>query len=312
MVPLCDDTPRFRLAETCYNNAYDCETLSRDAVTTCSEYGMLEVVDHNIPEYVLSYTMSVSEDFFNLPTEQLRVLSQPLGGSYMLYFSSLANVTGMETRHFWRDALILGLNSTELIAAWPIQPANLWRDVLGFSREVRALEAKILDLIARGLNLRQNYFGSQRLNESAAIMINRYPRCPFPALTCGMPRHSDQNLLTMSLQGGANGLQIWRNGEWKLVVPSRNALLVTVGRQMEVISNGILRAAEHRVVVNSERARTSISYFSGPYDTCTMGPAAELTRTEPPKYQNFKYDEFAWSHIHNPKDTASILPRFMK
>ncbi|KAF9620926.1 hypothetical protein IFM89_015323 [Coptis chinensis] len=62
---------------------------------------------------------------------------------------------------------------------------------------------------------------------------------------------------------------------------------------MQIISNGKLKSAEHRVVTNSKVARTSIAIFIYPSMDCTIQPAEELVdELNPPKYGVFKFQEF--------------------
>nr|XP_016453948.1 PREDICTED: uncharacterized protein LOC107778248 [Nicotiana tabacum] len=64
-------------------------------------------------------------------------------------------------------------------------------------------------------------------------------------------------------QGNISGLQVFKNGEWIGVEPlPYNAFVVNTGLSvitimiMQVISNGMLKSAEHRAVTNSKDART--------------------------------------------------------
>ncbi|XP_074306402.1 2'-deoxymugineic-acid 2'-dioxygenase-like [Silene latifolia] len=312
LAPEWIDIPTISLAQTHFNNLSDLQRLVNDVCAASVSYGMFQVVDHNVSASVLTEAMRESVGFFSLPNQQLEAFSAPLYGHRFLYSSSQAHASGQDTEHYyWRDALTLGLNSPRPTQGWPTQPPELRSRLWEFASQVKPLENRILSLINQGLGLRPNYFTSKGLNEKSAIVVNHYPLCPHPTWTCGMSRHADPNLLTISFQGGANGLQIWRDGEWKLVVPSRNALLVTLGRQMEIVSNGILKPAEHRVIVNSQAPRTSISYFSGPSNTCIVGPAEDLTRTMLPLYRNFRYGDFIRLHLENHRNTAAILPYFM-
>ncbi|KAM7528664.1 hypothetical protein LguiB_032074 [Lonicera macranthoides] len=65
------------------------------------------------------------------------------------------------------------------------------------------------------------------------------------------------------------GLQIIKkDGEWVGVDPLPNAFVIVIANQLQVISNGKLRSAEHRGVTNLDSDRISIVNFFGPSKEC--------------------------------------------
>ncbi|XP_074306448.1 flavanone 3-dioxygenase 2-like [Silene latifolia] len=229
----------------------------------------------------------------------------------MLYTSSYAHALGMaEPPLYWRDALQLNLN-TEIIAdGWPTMPHSFQPNVLEFATSVELLEKRLLRIISEGLGLHENYFDGG-LCQAPHIIVNSYPKCPEPTWAMGMPMHCDPGVLTISLLGDVPGTQIYENGEWFRVVPDMNSLLVTVGHQLQVISNGAFKAPIHRETVNSDRARITISRVSEPAGDYVVGPARELiTTTNPPKYKSFKYEEYLEHHFLHYKNTCLILERY--
>jgi isopenicillin N synthase-like dioxygenase len=95
------------------------------------------------------------------------------------------------------------------------------------------LASGILELIAEGLGLESGYFGG-KLSENAFLSVNRYPPCPDPSLTLGLPKHCDPNLITILLQGDVCGLQVFKDGEWIGVGPVPNAFVINIGYQLQV------------------------------------------------------------------------------
>ncbi|XP_074269587.1 2'-deoxymugineic-acid 2'-dioxygenase-like [Silene latifolia] len=238
--------------------------------------GIFQVTNHSIPVDVMRNAMTESTRFFELPEEQINaymalVENEP---EHWLYTSSMMNRLGGESNHFWRDALTLNCDGPRPTRAWPSQPPNFRRAVWEFASEVRVLQERILDLMIEGLGPERNYFGSRNYNGLCFIVVNRYPRCPEPTLAIGMPPHGDSNLLTISIP--TNGLQIWQDREFKYVVPSSNALPVTVGRQLEIVTG--IDAPGHRVVVNSQSAQTSLSFFAMPTPACEVTQAPNIPR----------------------------------
>ena len=67
---------------------------------------------------------------------------------------------------------------------------------------------------------------------------------------------------------------------------------MNLGDTMQVWSNDAYRAAVHRVVHMTRRARYSTPYFLNPKPDATLAPIADLTRDAPPRYRPFGWKEF--------------------
>ncbi|PWA91413.1 Isopenicillin N synthase [Artemisia annua] len=131
------------------------------------------------------------------------------------------------------------------------------------------------------------------------MAINHYPPCPDPSLAMGIGGHTDPNLITF-LQQDHYGLQILKDGQWMGIEPIPNAFVVNLGCQLQIISNGKLKSAEHRGVLNSTASRTSIVTFLGPDSTLPLvvGPAKELvTSTTPQVFKSYLYNEFLAEYL---------------
>ncbi|KAE8685361.1 putative ring finger protein [Hibiscus syriacus] len=137
----------------------------------------------------------------------------------------------------------------------------------------------ILEFVAEGLGIQLGYFGD-KLSEYTVLAINHYPPCPDPSLTLGISKHCDPKLLTILHQGDVNGLQVFNNGEWIGVEPLHNAIVVNIGNQLQIISNNKLKSAKHRVVTNSNVARTTPAFFMAPSLDSIIEPAKSLTSDE--------------------------------
>ncbi|KAJ1399933.1 Oxoglutarate/iron-dependent dioxygenase [Sesbania bispinosa] len=124
--------------------------------------------------------------------------------------------------------------------------------------------------------------------------LNYYPPCPQPELVLGLNPHSDGGGLTIVLQiNEVEGLQIRKDGQWIPVKPLPNAFIINIGDMMEVITNGIYRSIEHRVIVNSEQERLSIATFCNPSMESVFGPAPSLiTPTTPAMFRRISFGEY--------------------
>ncbi|KAJ8438134.1 hypothetical protein Cgig2_033013 [Carnegiea gigantea] len=198
------------------------------------KFGFFQVINHGIRKELLKDAMSVFTEFFELPfKDKSHLYSEELNENCRLYTSSYNYAR--EEIHYWRDCL----------------------------KHNCRLGSRILDLICEGLGLEPGYFANG-LSGEAFLVVNHYPPCPDPSLTLGLPKHCDPNLITLLLQGNVPGLQVFVDGECLLVEPCPDAFVVNIGYQFQVISNGMMRSVEHRVVTNAETARTTAALFIKP------------------------------------------------
>ncbi|KAM6592228.1 hypothetical protein CsatA_014833 [Cannabis sativa] len=180
--------------------------------------------------------------------------------------------------------------------------------------EVRKLGLKILEVLSEGLGLKSGYFSGE-LIESPILLSNHYPACPDPSLTLGLPKHCDPSLITILLQGNVLGLQVPNHhGNWVYVEPISHAFVINIGYILQVISNGKLKGAEHRVI-NSRVDRTTISLFINPSNDTIIKPETTLIHgSNPPLplYKPFCYEDFRTHHVSNTADHhANKLAQFM-
>ncbi|KAM1122619.1 hypothetical protein ACFX15_003896 [Malus domestica] len=82
----------------------------------------------------------------------------------------------------------------------------------------------------------------------------------------------------LELINHVNGLQVFKDREWISVEPISQALVVNIGHQLQIISNGKLKSAEHRAVTSSSHSRTSAAFFTAHSDDC-IGKTEVLLET---------------------------------
>ncbi|CAN1804521.1 Hyoscyamine 6-dioxygenase [Linum perenne] len=272
--PACDLIPVIDVDET-----VDRGHIVQSILAASQEIGIFQLINHGIPEKLMKEVMEVAAEFFELPTEEK---SKFCGGdevdvSRMSCKLSTSLDYENEEVHFWRDVLRLLCHPVGThVQSWPQKPAR-YREVVGeYARKVRELSLWVLEMLSEGLGLELGYFGDG-LAQVQMMSINNYPPCPNPRLTLGVPKHSDASLLTVLLQGKVNGLQVLlKDGKWVGVQPLPNALVVNIGNVLQVISNGRLKSAVHRVVTNRELARTTVVCFTNPTIDCLIEPAKAL------------------------------------
>ncbi|KAI9110368.1 hypothetical protein K1719_018810 [Acacia pycnantha] len=126
-----------------------------------------------------------------------------------------------------------------------------------YSRKIMEMTDVVSNGMARSLNLEENCFVNQ----------------------------IDTTAFTILLQDN-EGLQIHKDGKWFTVPTIPHALLVFLGDQMEIMSNGVFKSPVHRVLTNSERDRLSVAMFYQPAPSQEIGPEEGLVSEEQPKLFN--------------------------
>ncbi|PSS14009.1 Hyoscyamine 6-dioxygenase [Actinidia chinensis var. chinensis] len=271
----------------------------------CQDFGIFQVINHGVSEELMEDTMSLFKEFFDMPAEEkAEYYSEDRTKTFRLYTSGLNY--NKDDVNFWKDSVRHLCHPLEdYVQSWPEKPAR-YREVVGaYAVEVRKLSMRILDLICEGLGIKVGYFGNE-ISKVQGFIVNHYPPCPDPSLVLGIGGHCDPNLLTL-LQQDVHGLQIFKDGQWAGVEPLPHAFVINVCNQLEVVSNGKLKSAEHRAVTNTSVARTSLVTFISPSMECVIEPAKAIaSESSPPLFRSYQYKEFheIFMDKAQPKNTA--------
>lgn len=80
---------------------------------------------------------------------------------------------------------------------------------------------------------------------------------------------------------------------------------------IQIITNGMMKSAEHRAVTNKTASRTTIASFIAPTMDSLISPApALINEKNPPLYRSFLYKEFFASFITNIGDQEHVAEGF--
>lgn len=151
-----------------------------------------------------------------------------------------------------------------------------------YARAAYLLQRQLMEVVWQSLGLETTYLHEDIEKGSQVIAVNCYPTCPQPDLALGLPPHSDFGLLTIINQS-QQGLEIMDHDKKWLSVPLiEGALIVQLGDQMEVMSNGRYKSVFHRATVNSEKKRISISSIHSLALEKKVVPAPELVDDQHP------------------------------
>ncbi|XP_076952537.1 flavanone 3-dioxygenase 3-like [Bidens hawaiensis] len=199
---------------------------------------------------------------------------------------------GVDKIQFWRVFLKHYAHPlNEWIQQWPNNPPDYREKMGNYALKARLLAIQIMGAITESLGIGPKYIEKKMEDGMQVMAVNCYPTCPEPAMTLGLPPHSDYSCITIVLYS-SSGLEIMNpsSGTWQLVPEQHGALQIHVGDHVEVLSNGLYKSMLHRVTVNNEITRISIASLHSLGMHENMTTAEELVTDENPK--NYKESSF--------------------
>ncbi|XP_075651697.1 protein SRG1-like [Castanea sativa] len=251
-----------------------------------STWGCIQLTNHGMTPSFLDEVREVTKQFFALPMEEKQKYSRDAksadgiegyGNDKILSEKQILNGT---------ERLHITLNPEQRkLKFWPENP-KVFRDILNdYTIKLSMVIEIILTAMARSLDLEDNCFLDQYGKEGKMNAgFNYYPKCPRPDLVIGIEEHTDAAAITFLLQDNeVEGLQFQKDNQWFKVPIIPEALLVIVGDQAEIMSNGIFKSPVHRVVTNSERERISLAVFCLPGFNEEIGPIDRLVDESRPR-----------------------------
>ncbi|XP_019168967.1 PREDICTED: protein DMR6-LIKE OXYGENASE 2-like isoform X2 [Ipomoea nil] len=274
----------------------------------CEEWGFFMVVNHGIPDSLMKAVINVSNEFFNMPEEDKKQFE----GKHLLdpIRCGTSFNSSKEKAFFWRDFLKVVVHPE---FHCPSDPQGFSDLMLEYSENCRKVVKKLLGAISESLDLDECVINEAMGLDSMLqkFNVNYYPRCPQPELAIGLPPHSDHGLLTLLIHNEVGGLQIMHKGKWIndnwSALP--NSLLVNIGDQLEIFSNGKYKSVLHRAMVNNEMTRISVALTHGPSLEAIVRPASPLVQRTGccPAYSPMTYKDYLYLQQSNHLDGKSCL-----
>ncbi|KAL5710227.1 Jasmonate-induced oxygenase 1 [Ranunculus cassubicifolius] len=270
-------------------------TIMNDISKACRDWGFFQVINHGVCPDLMCHTRETWRQFFHLPGE----LKQEYANSpktYEGYGSRLGVQKGAVldwSDYFFLHYLPVCLKNHN---KWPSQPYPCRAETEEYGKQVVNLCGKLMKIFSNNLGLGENHlqnsFGGEDIG--ACLRVNFYPKCPQPNLTLGLSSHSDPGGMTLLLPDQhVPGLQVRKGNNWITVKPATGAFIVNIGDQIEVLSNGIYKSVEHRVIASSLKERVSLAFFYNPKSDVLLEPIKDLlTPDRQAQYLPMTFDEY--------------------
>ncbi|KAG6467932.1 1-aminocyclopropane-1-carboxylate oxidase 1-like [Zingiber officinale] len=191
-----------------------------------------------------------------------------------------------------------------------------------FGKAVEKLAETMLELMDENLGLEKGYLkaafrGSEGL-PTLGTKVSSYPPCSRPELVKGLRAHTDAGGVILLFQDDrVSGLQLLKDGRWVDVPPMKHAIVVNLGDQLEVITNGKYKSVLHRVVAQVDGNRMSIASFYNPGADAVIYPAPALVKANEEEeeedkeievYPKFVFEDYMKLYIE--KKFEAKEPRF--
>ncbi|KAG6658689.1 hypothetical protein I3843_04G168400 [Carya illinoinensis] len=281
----------------------DEENIVRSVAKASKEWGIFQVVNHGIPTDVISNLQAAGRHFFELPQEEKEVYAKPTSGEGIKEGYGTQLQKDLEGKKSWGDHLFHRIWPTSKLnyQFWPKNPPSYREANEMYAKYVREVADKLFRSLSLGLGLEGHVMKDGAGGEEIEHMmkINYYPPCPRPDLALGVVAHTDFSAITILVPNDVPGLQVLKDERWIDAKYIPNALIIHIGDQIEVLSNGIYKSVLHRSTVDKGKTRMSWPVFLEPPGEFVVGPLPQLVSEEnPPKYKAKKFKDYAYCKLN--------------
>uniref|UniRef100_A0A0D9VLG8 anthocyanidin synthase n=1 Tax=Leersia perrieri TaxID=77586 RepID=A0A0D9VLG8_9ORYZ len=267
-----------------------------------ADWGLFQVVNHGVPREAVAELQRVGREFFALPQEEKqRYAMDPSSGKIEGYGSKLQkDADGKKT---WSDFFFHNVSPPAMVShdVWPDRPVGYREANEVYCGHMIRFARKLFGHLSAGLGMEDGAMWEAFGGGEMVFLqkINFYPPCPEPELTLGVAPHTDLSTLTVLVPNEVQGLQVFRDGHWYDAAYVPDALIIHIGDQIEILSNGRYKAVLHRTTVNKEKTRMSWPVFIEPPPEYVVGPHPQLVTDESPsKYKAKKFEDYRHCKIN--------------
>ncbi|KAL6539067.1 hypothetical protein OROMI_025393 [Orobanche minor] len=269
----------------------------------CEDYGLFQITNHGISEGLCQEMLDAVRDLFHLPPQvKARLVSDDSSKEVRIcnHYRKVEDGDNNNRKKLsmWSEAFKHPWHPVDdsFALLLPPNPPNYCLVAARYAKEVGILMAELFTLMSQSLGMEDENYLQKRLGNKplCRMQSNYYPPCPDPDLTLGLGVHTDRDALTVVLPtSNIPGLQIMKDDKWITVDPVPNALIVNIGDQLQVWSNGKYKSVLHRVVTNQLQSRISLATFYGPDKNALIGQIESLVdEKHPALYRDYYFREF--------------------
>jgi isopenicillin N synthase-like dioxygenase len=255
--------------------------------TAAHDIGFFYVTGHGVDSRLLGDVMEISARFFSLPDADKRAIEMVNSPHFRGYNRVASELTRGEPD--WREQLDIGAERQAFPPGrnapawmrlrgpnqWPAAVSELRPVIIRWQTAAIQVLIRLVRAIALGLGQPMDALEPLYADEPHHLTkLIRYPGRNAPndaevaytrgAGSQGVGAHKDTDMITLLLQDDHGGLQVETSRGWVDVAPRPGTFVINIGEQLELASDGYLRATMHRVVSPPPGTqRLSAAFFLG-------------------------------------------------
>nr|XP_043612377.1 uncharacterized protein LOC122584224 [Erigeron canadensis] len=258
----------------------------------CEKWGFFEIVNHGLSTELLDTVEKMTKAHYKKCMEER--------------FKEMVANKGLEAVQNeiedldWESTFYLRHLPESNISDIPDLQDDYRRVMKEFAKEIEKLAEKMLEILCENLGLEKGYLKKAFCGAKGPTFgtkVSNYPPCPNPDLIKGLRAHTDAGGVILLFQDDkVSGLQLLKDDKWIDVPPMHHSIVINLGDQLEVITNGRYKSVMHRVIAQTDgTGRMSIASFYNPASDALIYPAPQLIS----HHHNNQYPKFVFQDYMN-------------
>ncbi|KAI7752094.1 hypothetical protein M8C21_023105 [Ambrosia artemisiifolia] len=242
----------------------------------CENWGFFQIVNHGISTELLDRVEKMTKEHYKKCMEER--FKQMVAAKAGLEEAVETEIDDLD----WESTFYLRHLPISNISDIPDLQHDYRQLMKEFAQHLQNLAEDILDLLCENLGLDKGYlktvfYGSAKA-PTFGTKVSNYPPCPKPHLIKGLRAHTDAGGVILLFQDDkVSGLQLLKDDKWVDVPPMQHSIVINLGDQLEVITNGRYKSVLHRVIAQPHgTGRMSIASFYNPGSDALIYPAPQL------------------------------------
>ncbi|KAK9706232.1 hypothetical protein RND81_07G112400 [Saponaria officinalis] len=272
-----------------------------------SSWACFQLINHGIPTSFLAELRQASRQFFTLPIEEKKKYTMPEGGDNGYDGKDVTDTDNQEILD-WNEGLNLTVFPTDRLKLefWPQQPSIFKTLMQEYAEKLGPIFEALLKKVLQVLKVDEEKFKKQYgKNKEMNVRLNYYPISS--SKRRGLGSHADFSAMTLLLQD-EEGLQVLKDGQWFTVPVISDALFLNLGDPLEIMSNGVLKSAVHRVITSSRKSRLSVATFWDTDRNCDIRPLDDLiTFSSPQRYETVSLQHYRTQFFKNYQSEQRLI-----
>ncbi|XP_050204377.1 codeine O-demethylase-like [Mercurialis annua] len=259
--------------------------------SSLSSCGFFLSINHGMTSPFLDEVQSLGKQFFALPVEEKWKCGTIGGGEGYREDDTVVAEGQAKIYRNYRLTLTLSPEDQQQLQIWPQIPLNFRETLFEYTKKLEMITEVVFKAMAMSLNLDEHCF-LDKYGDKATLRAryNYYPPSSSNDLAIGLAPHTDPSAITILLQDKhVEGLHFLKDDQWFRVPIIPQALLINLGDQLQIMSNGLFKAPIHRVVKHRDMERISLAVSCLPDSENEIEPVDGLVmETRPRQYKKVK------------------------